>query len=56
MENYAVVVDSVVTNMIALDSSADDWHPPEGAIVVLIAAGEVAGIGYTYDGKIFTAP
>lgn len=35
---------------------ATGWSPPEGSQAVEIPEGSEAGIGWTYDGSMFTAP
>lgn len=57
MDNvYAVIENGQVVNVIVWDGDTDNWQPPEGQIAVDISEGSTAGIGYTYDGEVFTAP
>nr|WP_313449672.1 tail fiber assembly protein [Atlantibacter hermannii] len=50
--NYAVVKDGTVINIVAWDG-VTEWQPDDGEAVKI---DNVAGIGWLYDGKKFTAP
>jgi len=53
MENsYAVVKDGIVINIVVWDGETE-WQPDDGEAVKI---DNVAGIGWLYDGKKFTAP
>ena len=56
MANYALVVNGVVENIVIWDGDTNTWSPPDGSQAILIPDGEVVGIGYTYDGSVFSAP
>lgn len=55
----AVIQSGVVVQVVVLGAqwedpaSPDHWVPPGGSTVVL---SDIAGIGWTWDGSIFTAP
>lgn len=53
--NWAVIIDGVVVNTIVWDGETY-WVPPEGAMLVQIEDGVVAGIGWTYANREFTPP
>ncbi len=53
---YAVVENGTVTNVIVWDGDQETWAPPEGCTVQLLAEGETAGPGWTWDGEAFTSP
>jgi len=58
MNRHAIVVASVVENVILWDGVAE-WAPPDGATVVALFVDESCDIGWTYDPKgspRFTAP
>ncbi|WP_175920745.1 hypothetical protein [Burkholderia pyrrocinia] len=55
IQNYAIVENGVVTNLVAWDGETE-WMPPEDSTVVLVASGTFVSIGYTYDGKTFSEP
>ena len=50
--SYAVVKDGTVINIVAWDG-VTEWQPDDGEAVKI---DNVAGIGWLYDGKKFTAP
>nr|WP_312975974.1 tail fiber assembly protein [Atlantibacter hermannii] len=55
---YAVVKDGLVINIVAWDGGTDEdgnpnWLPEEGYAV---ETDGTVGIGWTYDGEVFTAP
>ena len=52
MENYAVVEDGKVTNIVVWDGETK-WLPENGYAIL---APEGVGIGWTYVDGIFTAP
>jgi hypothetical protein len=57
-DRHAIVVASVVENVILWDGVAE-WAPPDGATVVALLFDESCDIGWTYDPKgspRFTAP
>ena len=61
MAIYAIIENNAVVNTIIWDGptgNANDWTPPAGSSAVLIPAGTIAGIGYTYDATsgAFAAP
>lgn len=53
--NYAIVANSIVTNIVVWDD-ASTWTPPSGSIAAKIPAATFVDIGYTYDGTTFAAP
>ena len=54
--NYAIVKDGVVINVVVWDGDTTNWSPEDGTDAVPVTDGVLAGIGYAYDGKVFTAP
>ncbi|EMB2428711.1 tail fiber assembly protein [Escherichia coli] len=50
--SYAVVKDGIVINIVVWDGETE-WQPDDGEAVKI---DNVAGIGWLYDGKKFTAP
>jgi hypothetical protein len=56
VENYAVIENGVVSNVIVWDGDSD-WQPPDGATTVQITSDTgVAYIGGTYENGRFAAP
>jgi hypothetical protein len=55
MNNYAIIENGVVTNIVVWDGG-DDWTPPAGSTAVLVPADTFVSIGYTSDGTTFSAP
>ena len=53
--NYAIVVNKTVTNIIVWDG-LDEYAIPTGAALVAVPANTIVDIGYSYDGTKFTAP
>lgn len=60
MQNYAIVDDGMVVNVIVWDGNTNvsegGWQPSTGAIAVAIPGNTVVEIGATYDGTTFTNP
>ncbi|MDA0798705.1 MAG: hypothetical protein O2826_07455 [Chloroflexi bacterium] len=57
MKRVNLIKGGVVVNSISMPDEwtgeAGQWQPPDGEVAV---ADEDAGIGYTYDGTVFTKP
>lgn len=53
---YALVENGVVVNVILWDGNTATWAAPEGQQAVAIPDGEHVAIGWTWDGKTFEAP
>jgi len=53
---YAIVTAGKVENFTEWDGDTARWRPPAGSEAVALADGVSAGIGWTYDGRDFTAP
>jgi hypothetical protein len=55
MNNYAIVENGVVTNLVIWDGG-EEWEPPPGATAVVIPADTFVSTGYTWNGTAFAAP
>lgn len=55
-DQYAIVENGVVTNMILWDGDTESWSPPAGISAVSVADGLEIGIGWAYNGTSFAAP
>lgn len=53
MANYALIKNSVVDNIVIWDGEGDLFSAYQ---VVELSEDTIAGPGWTYDGKLFTAP
>lgn len=51
---YAMIRDGVVENVSLWDGNMSTWQPPED--IICIPAPDEIGIGWTWDGKNWTAP
>lgn len=56
MNNYAIVADGVVENIVVWNGDTSVWQPPEGSIAVRLSPTDAISIGYTYDGTKFSPP
>lgn len=56
INQYAVVENGVVINVILWDGTPSSWTPPDGTAVEPIPSGIQAGIGYSFNGSEFVAP
>lgn len=56
INQYAVVENGVVSNVVLWDGNEETWSPPVGSTVNLIPEGIEAGIGYTFNGTNYAAP
>ncbi|SDX12190.1 hypothetical protein SAMN05518669_103340 [Variovorax sp. YR634] len=54
--SYALIENNLVTNVIVWDGDSEAWQPPEGVTARLLEAGDVASIGYSFDGEAFAPP
>jgi hypothetical protein len=55
-DQYAIVENGVVSNVVQWDGDASIWQAPEGAAAIALSGDSVVGIGYAYDGEKFDAP
>jgi len=55
MDNYAIVIDGVVDNVVVWSGDTSEWSPPAGSQAVIIAPGIEVSIGFVYDGTSFKA-
>lgn len=56
MNNYAIVADGIVENIVAWNGDMSVWQPPEGSIAVPLSPADAISISYTYDGTKFSPP
>lgn len=56
IQTYAIIEDSVVTNTVLWDGDITAWQPPAGSTANLLPSGSPVGVGYTFDGTLYTAP
>ncbi|MFL9943748.1 hypothetical protein [Paraburkholderia graminis] len=56
MTNYALIENGTVINMIVWDGDTETWNPGAGVETIPLVPGVAVGIGYTWDGSLFTAP
>jgi hypothetical protein len=54
-QNYAIVENGVVTNIVVWDGG-EDWTPPVDSTAMPVPADTFVSIGYTYNGTTFSAP
>jgi hypothetical protein len=54
--NFAVVENGVVTNVVVWNGDFNTWQPSIGTDAVEIKEGVEGGIGYSYDGQVFSPP
>ena len=53
-QNYCIIENGVVTNVVVWDGDITGWQPAQG-VTVLPQTGQ-EGVGWTYDGTNFIAP
>lgn len=53
MNNYAIVTDGVVSNIVVWNGDTDTWSPPEGSQAVPVPEGLAISIGDTYSDQGF---
>ena len=56
VETWALIFDSVVTNLTLWDGDTTRWQPPEGYLAVVVPEGSGVDIGWHWDGTGFTPP
>ena len=55
MNKYALINNQNIVDNIVLWDGSDSWQSPEDMICINVKDIE-CGIGWTYDGNVFTAP
>ena len=55
MNRYALINNQNIVDNIILWDGSDSWTPPENMTCINVESIE-CGIGWSYDGTVFTAP
>ena len=55
MNKYALINNQNIVDNIVIWDGSDSWQPPQTMICINVENIE-CGIGWTYDGSVFTAP
>jgi hypothetical protein len=55
-QNYAIIENGVVSNVVIWDGNTEAWQPPSGCTVAVVQEGQAVSIGWTYDGTSFSTP
>jgi hypothetical protein len=56
MNNYAIVENGLVVNVIVWEGNESTWQPPAGTQAILVPENVSVSIGYTCNGTTFSAP
>jgi hypothetical protein len=56
VENWAMILDNLVTNTVMWDGDTDTWQPPPEYLMEVIPEGSLVGVGWGWDGTTFTEP